>query len=161
MFLLDIHSISHTLTFSRCLLLSFLAAFALRTRLTLLNKRNQEKMAALSPDEKQKLENKESAEIWDNDPRYVFMTWDNLFGLDDVHESNRDYLENFGNINSWKYSIKQSSILWGWISWNYWNKLFGSACIPRCMLSQFEVVNVTSESPLCNADAGSTDNSNK
>ena len=69
-------------------------------------------MAALSPDEKKKLENKESAEIWDNDPRYVFMTWDNLFGLDDVHESNRDYLENFGNINSWKYSIKQSSILW-------------------------------------------------
>lgn len=58
----------------RCLLLSFLAAFTLRTRLTLLNKRNQEKIAALSPDERKQLENKEGAEVWDNDPRYVFMT---------------------------------------------------------------------------------------
>ncbi|KJA17831.1 hypothetical protein HYPSUDRAFT_146000 [Hypholoma sublateritium FD-334 SS-4] len=57
-----------------CLLLSFLAAFILRTRLTLLNKRNREKIAALSQDERKQLENKEGAEIWDNDPRYVFMT---------------------------------------------------------------------------------------
>jgi hypothetical protein len=57
-----------------CLALSFLAAFTLRTRLTLLNKRNQEKLATLSNEDKQKLDQKEEGDIWDNDPRYVFMT---------------------------------------------------------------------------------------
>ncbi|KAF9564096.1 MFS general substrate transporter [Agrocybe pediades] len=58
-----------------CLLLSFLAAFTLRTRLSLLNKRNADKLAAMTKDEKEKLENDTvEGEIWDNDPRYVFMT---------------------------------------------------------------------------------------
>ncbi|CAA7268788.1 unnamed protein product [Cyclocybe aegerita] len=54
------------------LFLTFLMAFILRTRLTLLNKRNRNSLAALSKEEKAKLGEKE--EIWDNDPRYVFMT---------------------------------------------------------------------------------------
>jgi hypothetical protein len=58
----------------RCLLLSFLAAFALRTRLSRLNKKNARKMAALSEEEKKKLESVNEGEIWDSDPRYVFMT---------------------------------------------------------------------------------------
>ncbi|KAF5325017.1 hypothetical protein D9619_009573 [Psilocybe cf. subviscida] len=57
-----------------CLFLSFLAAFTLRTRLTYLNKRNQNRLAALSNEDKQKLDEKEAGDIWDNDPRYVFMT---------------------------------------------------------------------------------------
>ena len=32
-------------------------------------------MAALSEEEKKKLESVNEGEIWDNDPRYVFMTW--------------------------------------------------------------------------------------
>ena len=32
-------------------------------------------MAALSEDKKKKLESVNEGEIWDNDPRYVFMTW--------------------------------------------------------------------------------------
>ncbi|KAF8153184.1 MFS general substrate transporter [Crassisporium funariophilum] len=55
-----------------CLFLSFCAALILRTRLSLLNKRNGDKLSALSKDEKDKLEM--DGEIWDNDPRYVFMT---------------------------------------------------------------------------------------
>ena len=58
----------------RCLFLSFLAAFTLRTRLSRLNKLNERKMAALSEEEKKKLETVNEGEIWDNDPRYVFMT---------------------------------------------------------------------------------------
>ena len=38
------------------------------------NKKNERKMAALSDEEKQKLELVNEGEIWDNDPRYVFMT---------------------------------------------------------------------------------------
>ncbi|KAF8958103.1 MFS general substrate transporter [Flammula alnicola] len=57
-----------------CLFVSFLVAFTLRTRLSLLNKRNQQRMSALSKDEKERLEAQVEGEIWDNDPRYVFMT---------------------------------------------------------------------------------------
>ncbi|KAJ7177895.1 MFS general substrate transporter [Mycena filopes] len=54
------------------LALSFLAAFALRTRLSMLNKRNAKHLAELGEEDKQKLY--ETTEIWDSDPRYVFMT---------------------------------------------------------------------------------------
>lgn len=53
-----------------CLFLSFMAAFTLRTRLSLKNKRNAETLAAMSPEEKEAA----SPEVWDHDPRYVFMT---------------------------------------------------------------------------------------
>ncbi|TFK31426.1 MFS general substrate transporter [Crucibulum laeve] len=56
-----------------CLLISFLAAFILRTRLSLLNKKNATRLAELSKDEKNALVENDT-EIWDNDPRYVFMT---------------------------------------------------------------------------------------
>ncbi|KAJ7481694.1 MFS general substrate transporter [Mycena latifolia] len=55
-----------------CLALSFLAAFTLRTRLSMLNKRNAKYLAELPEDEKKQLE--ETTEIWDTDPRYIFMT---------------------------------------------------------------------------------------
>ncbi|KAJ7135487.1 MFS general substrate transporter [Mycena crocata] len=55
-----------------CLALSFIAAFTLRTRLAMLNKRNAKHIANLGDDEKKQLE--ETTEIWDSDPRYVFMT---------------------------------------------------------------------------------------
>lgn len=54
----------------RCLFLSFCAAFTLRTRLTLKNKRNAEASMAMSPEEKLPV----ATEMWDNDIRYVFMT---------------------------------------------------------------------------------------
>jgi hypothetical protein len=56
----------------RCIFVSLLSAFILRTRLTLINKRNKAKLAALSEDEKHQL--RDDVEIWDNDPRYVFVT---------------------------------------------------------------------------------------
>jgi hypothetical protein len=50
-------------------------AFALRTRFAYQNKKNQRILAGMSKDEKDSLENSSSSEeIWDNDPRYVFMT---------------------------------------------------------------------------------------
>lgn len=53
--------------------MSFLTAFALRTRLALLNKRNAKKLQEISAEEKD--QNDETpAEIPDNDYRYVFMT---------------------------------------------------------------------------------------
>ncbi|KAF7342036.1 MFS general substrate transporter [Mycena venus] len=55
-----------------CLALSFLAAFTLRTRLAWLNKRNAKRLAELGEKERKELE--ETEEIWDTDPRYVFMT---------------------------------------------------------------------------------------
>jgi len=58
---------------ARCLFLSFAAAFLLHIRLSLLNKRNQKRLAALTEEEKNKLEDG-PAEVWDNDPRYIFMT---------------------------------------------------------------------------------------
>jgi len=59
---------------SSCLLLAFAVTFALRTRLAMLNKRNETRFAALSEDEKSKLGADTGGEIWDNDPRYRFMT---------------------------------------------------------------------------------------
>ncbi|KZT28221.1 MFS general substrate transporter [Neolentinus lepideus HHB14362 ss-1] len=56
-----------------CLFASFLAAFILRTRLSMKNKQNREILEARSDQEKAEAE-ETSAEIWDNDPRYVFMT---------------------------------------------------------------------------------------
>ena len=47
-------------------------AFILRTRLTLINKRNEAKLATLSEVDKLQLRN--DVEIWDDDPRYVFVT---------------------------------------------------------------------------------------
>jgi hypothetical protein len=60
----------------RCLLLSFLAAFTLRTRLSILNKRKQAIMEAMSEDDKKALEENDdpTKEVDDHDPRYVFMT---------------------------------------------------------------------------------------
>ncbi|KAJ6454545.1 MFS general substrate transporter [Mycena vitilis] len=55
-----------------CLALSFLTAFALRTRLSMLNKRNAKLLAELPDSEKKELD--ETREIWDTDPRYNFMT---------------------------------------------------------------------------------------
>jgi hypothetical protein len=52
--------------------LSFLAAFTLRTRLAMLNKRNAKILAELDEVERKRLD--ETSEIWDSDPRYVFMT---------------------------------------------------------------------------------------
>lgn len=54
-----------------CLFATAICAFALRTRLTLKNKKNRERLAAMSQGEKNGLS--DDAEIWDNDPRYVFM----------------------------------------------------------------------------------------
>ncbi|KAJ8080763.1 hypothetical protein PM082_017597 [Marasmius tenuissimus] len=55
-----------------CLFLAFLTAFILRTRLSWLNKKNAKRLAAMSPEERIKLE--EITEIADTDPRYVFPT---------------------------------------------------------------------------------------
>ncbi|KAJ6550729.1 MFS general substrate transporter [Mycena sp. CBHHK59/15] len=54
-----------------CLVLSFLAAFTLRTRLAMINRRNR---AALVAQEKAPAADANEEEIWDSDPRYVFMT---------------------------------------------------------------------------------------
>lgn len=60
----------------RCLLISFLAAFALRTRLAMLNKRKLAALAAMSEDEKKGIAELDdpTKEISDSDPRYIFMT---------------------------------------------------------------------------------------
>jgi len=64
------HGISAGLLF-----FSFWVAFALRTRFAYQNKKNEKIIADMSKDEKDSLENSSlSEEIWDNDPRYVFMT---------------------------------------------------------------------------------------
>ncbi|KAG6810719.1 hypothetical protein H0H92_010601 [Tricholoma furcatifolium] len=57
--------------FGCCLLSSFIGAFILRTRLSFRNRQNAEILATITPEEKQVsgLE-----ELWDSDPRYVFMT---------------------------------------------------------------------------------------
>ena len=57
----------------RCVFASFLAAFLLRTRLTSMNRRNAEAVRAIGVPEKKAAEGA-TEEIWDNDPRYVFMT---------------------------------------------------------------------------------------
>ncbi|CAA7268786.1 unnamed protein product [Cyclocybe aegerita] len=56
-----------------CLVLACLMAFTIRTRLSMRNKKNRATLAALSKDEKEKLDAK-GGDVWDNDPRYVFMT---------------------------------------------------------------------------------------
>ena len=52
----------------RMLFLAFLMAFALRTRFAILNSRNGKILANLQK------EKDAEEEIWDTDPRYVFMT---------------------------------------------------------------------------------------
>ena len=49
-------------------------AFALRTRLSLKNKRNGKILAEQSSEKERSADNSTTEEIWDNDPRYVFMT---------------------------------------------------------------------------------------
>ena len=70
------HSYFHAL--HRCLFASFLAAFGLRTRLAYMNRKNAEKlrvMALEGESEKGKAGGVErNEEVYDNDPRYVFMT---------------------------------------------------------------------------------------
>ena len=56
------------------LFLAFLTAFTLRTRFAFLNKRNERIRAGMSKEEKEVLDDASSEEVWDNDPRYVFMT---------------------------------------------------------------------------------------
>ena len=60
--------------FRRMLFAAFLMAFALRTRFAYLNKRNQRTLANMPKEEKAALDTGPQSEIWDNDPRYVFMT---------------------------------------------------------------------------------------
>ncbi|KAF8062211.1 MFS general substrate transporter [Lyophyllum atratum] len=57
-----------------CLLLSCCVALVLRTRLSLLNKKRKASLAALSQEEKDALNSDDAVEVWDSDPRYVFMT---------------------------------------------------------------------------------------
>ncbi|PPQ69672.1 hypothetical protein CVT24_001205, partial [Panaeolus cyanescens] len=56
-----------------CLFLSFMTAFTLRTRLAYLNKKHAAALGNLK-DQQEKTSQDEEGEIWDNDPRYVFMT---------------------------------------------------------------------------------------
>ncbi|EKM78465.1 hypothetical protein AGABI1DRAFT_129571 [Agaricus bisporus var. burnettii JB137-S8] len=55
-----------------CLFLSLLAAFTARTRLNALNKRNKRILQEMAQSDEKRVED-ESVEIWDNDPRYVFL----------------------------------------------------------------------------------------
>ncbi|THV05757.1 MFS general substrate transporter [Dendrothele bispora CBS 962.96] len=57
-----------------CLFLAFLVAFALRTRLVMLNRSNKRTLSEMSENEKKELDEKERAEVYDSDPRFVFMT---------------------------------------------------------------------------------------
>ncbi|KAF8624722.1 hypothetical protein AX17_007053 [Amanita inopinata Kibby_2008] len=59
----------HAIT-AGCLSLAFSCAFVLRTRLAILNKRNAGQLNRVSQDKP----SNQSEEIWDDDPRYVFMT---------------------------------------------------------------------------------------
>ena len=61
---------------SRCLFASFSSAFLLRTRLARLNKRRAEKIRAMTEEESEQMKSRtaENEEVWDDDPRYVFMT---------------------------------------------------------------------------------------
>jgi hypothetical protein len=57
------------------LFLAFLTAFALRTRFAYLNRRNERNRVNMTKEEKEELDKpSRSEEIWDDDPRYVFMT---------------------------------------------------------------------------------------
>lgn len=68
--------ISHTWLIPRCLLACFLAAFVLRTRLSMLNKWRNDRLTSMSQHEKYEVETvvDAQAEIYDTDDRYVFMT---------------------------------------------------------------------------------------
>lgn len=61
-----------------CLALAFLTAFALRTRLARLNKKNREILDQMPAEEKARMNAAKDAdvheELADSDPRYVFMT---------------------------------------------------------------------------------------
>jgi len=57
-----------------CLFLSCCIALVLRTRLSMLNKRHKMSLDGLSQDEKDALHSDDTAEVWDSDPRYIFMT---------------------------------------------------------------------------------------
>ncbi|KAH9912232.1 MFS general substrate transporter [Amylocystis lapponica] len=71
----DDYRIGHGIT-AACLFVGFASAFVLRTRLVRLNRRNTRKLEELTEDEKSKfaMDSPETVEIWDDDPRYVFMT---------------------------------------------------------------------------------------
>ena len=58
---------------SRCLFISFISAFLLRTRLAAMNKKNAEKLRTMSEDEKN-APREINVEVYDDDPHYVFMT---------------------------------------------------------------------------------------
>ncbi|KAK7460870.1 hypothetical protein VKT23_008800 [Stygiomarasmius scandens] len=57
-----------------CLFLAFLVAFSMRTRLEILNKRNKRILSEMSEQEREELDRKSRAEVYDLDPRFVFMT---------------------------------------------------------------------------------------
>ena len=57
-----------------CVFASFLAAFLLRTRLARMNRRNAEAVRAMGAQETKAAGQGRAEEVWDNDPRYVFMT---------------------------------------------------------------------------------------
>ncbi|EIW53507.1 MFS general substrate transporter [Trametes versicolor FP-101664 SS1] len=61
-----------------CLFASFIFAFLLRTRLARLNRANAEKVRAMAAEEPEKSKGEDApaaeGEVWDDDPRYVFMT---------------------------------------------------------------------------------------
>ncbi len=67
-----------SLAFPRCLFASFIFAFLLRTRLARLNRVNAEKVRAMAAEEPEKSKSEGApaaeGEVWDDDPRYVFMT---------------------------------------------------------------------------------------
>ncbi|KAF8065095.1 MFS general substrate transporter [Lyophyllum atratum] len=65
----DLYRKGHAIS-AACLFVSFCAAFILRTRLSRKNKSNAKILAAMSEEDKQAA----SSEVWDHDPRYVFMT---------------------------------------------------------------------------------------
>ena len=51
----------------------FLITLALRTRLVTLNSRNEKILREMSENERKELEKSEYAEVYDSDPRFVFM----------------------------------------------------------------------------------------
>ncbi|TRM66877.1 MFS general substrate transporter [Schizophyllum amplum] len=70
----DNYRIGHGIS-AACLLLSFLTAFVLRTRLARLNRERAAYLAGLEPAAREKLDREtDLADLHDDDPRYVFMT---------------------------------------------------------------------------------------
>lgn len=65
----------HTNSSCRCLFLSFLVAFILRTRLAALNRSKDATLMAMSEQEKKTLDDLGDAkELSDSDPRFKYMT---------------------------------------------------------------------------------------